>query len=79
MKTAVLMVEAPPQHQEDVRLRSEEIGTDYKKVMLGYVHSKKTWDSGRLVDMFIDAINKGKRQAQNEMGREQKKGKNDNV
>ena len=31
--TATLMEEAPPQMQEHLRLRSEETGTDYKKVI----------------------------------------------
>ena len=61
VKTATLMEESPPQ----LRLRSEEIVTDHKKVILaieGYVRSKKTWDSGGLVDMDIGAVNKGKGQ-----------------
>ena len=58
--------EAPPQMQEHFRLRSEEIGTDCKKVIQtieGYVRSKKTWDSGGPVDVDIGAVNKGKGQA----------------
>ena len=49
VKTVTLIEEAPPQLQEHLRLRSEEIGTDYKKVILsieGYVRPKKSWDSG---------------------------------
>ena len=41
---AMLKEEAPPQMQEHLWLGSEEIGTDYKKVILGiegYVRSKK--------------------------------------
>ena len=56
VKTAMLIEEAPPQMQGDLRLRSEEIDTDYKKVILaieGYVRSKKTWESGDAVDMDL--------------------------
>ena len=48
-KTATLMEEAPPQMQEHLRLCSEEIGTDYKRVIQaieGYLRSKKTWNTG---------------------------------
>ena len=66
VKTATLIEEAPPQMKEHLRLRSEEIGTDNKKVIQtieGHVRSKKTWDSGGPVDMDIGAINKSKSQA----------------
>ena len=49
VKIATLMEEAPPQVQEHLRLRSEEIGTDYKKVIQaidGYMRTKKTWNTG---------------------------------
>ena len=49
VKTATLIEEASPQLQERLRLRSEESGTDDKKVILpieGYVRSKKPWDAG---------------------------------
>ncbi len=65
VKTATLVVEAPPQMQEHLRLRSDEIGTDYKKVILaieGCVCSKKTWDSGGPVDVDVGAVKKGKGQ-----------------
>ena len=58
VKTATLMEEAPPQMQEHLRLRSEEIGTDYKKVIQaieGYLRSKKTWNTGP-DDMEVDAV-----------------------
>ena len=61
VKTGTLMEEAPPQMQEHLRLRSEEIGTDYKKVTLaieGYLRSKKTWNTGP-DDMEVDAVSKG--------------------
>ena len=64
MKTATLMEEAPPQMQEHLRLRSEETGTDYKKVIQaieGYLRSKKTWNTGP-DDMEVDAVVKGKSQ-----------------
>ena len=64
VKTATLMEEAPPQMQEHLRLRSKEIGTDYKKVILaieGYLRSKKTWNTGP-DDMEVDAVVKGKGQ-----------------
>ena len=59
VKTATLEV-APPQMQEHLRLRSEEIGTDYKKVIQaieGYFRSKKTWNTGP-DDMDVDAVSK---------------------
>ena len=71
VKTATLMEEAPPQMQEHLRLRSEEIGTDYKKVIQaieGYLRSKKTWNTGP-GDMDVDAVSK-KRSAQRK-GQEQ--------
>ena len=58
VKTATLMEEAPRQMQEHLRLRSEEIGTDYKKVIQaieGYLRSKKTWNTGP-DDMEVDAV-----------------------
>ena len=58
--TATLMEEAPPQMQEHLRVRSDEIGTDYKKVMQaieGYLTSKKTWNTGP-DDMDVDAVSK---------------------
>ena len=63
VKTATLMEETPPELQEHLRLRSEGIGTDYKKVVQAieaYMRSKKTWDSGGPVDVDIGAVNKGK-------------------
>ena len=79
VKTATLNEEALPQLQEHLRLRSEEIGTDYKKVILaieGYVRSKKTWDSGGPVKMDIGAVNKGKGQPKGQ-GKSKDKGKSD--
>ena len=64
MKTATLMEEAPPPMQKHVRLRSEEIGTDYKRVIQaieGYLRSKKTWNTGP-DDMAVDAVVKVKGQ-----------------
>ena len=78
VKTAALMEEAPPQMQEHLRLRSEEMGTDYKKViqaMKGYLRSKKTWNTGP-DGMEVDTVVKGKRSAQRK-GQEQSKGKSD--
>ena len=78
VKTATLMEEAPPQMQEHLRLHSEEIGTDYKKVMQateGYLRSKKTWNTGP-DDMEVDAVVKGKGQPQG-MGKSKGKGKSD--
>ena len=49
VETATLIEEAPPQMQEHLRSRSEEIGTEYKKVIQaieGYLRSKKTWNTG---------------------------------
>ena len=72
VKTATLMEEAPPQIQEHLRLRSEEIGADYKKVIQaieGYSRSKKTWDAGP-DDMEVDAVVNGKGTAQRK-GQEQ--------
>ena len=66
VKTAALMEEAPPQMQEHLRLRSEEFGTDYKKVIQaieGYLRSKKTWNSGP-DDMERSAQRKGQEQRQ---------------
>ena len=66
------MEEAPPQMQEHLRLRSEEIGTDYKKVIQaieGYFRSKKTWNTD---DMDVDAVSKGKGQPK---GKGKNKGK----
>ena len=74
MKTATRVAEAPPQMQEHLRLRSEEVGTDYKKVIQAikrYVRSKKTWDSGGLFNMDIGAVNKGKGQPKGK-GQEQR-------
>ena len=65
VKHATLTEEAPTQMQEHLRLRSEEIGTDYKQVIQaveGCVRSKKTWDSGGPVDTDTGAVNKGKGQ-----------------
>ena len=65
VKTATLIEEAPAQMQEHLRLRSEEIGTDYKKVILaieGCMCSKKTWDSRGPVDVDVGAVKKGKGQ-----------------
>ena len=59
-----VMEEPPPQLQEHLRMCSEKIGTDYKKVILaieGYVRSKKTWNTGP-DDMDVDAVSKGKGQ-----------------
>ena len=64
VKTATLMEEAPPQMQEHLRLRSEEIGTDYKKVIQaieGHLRSKKTLNTGP-DDKEVDAVVKGKSQ-----------------
>ena len=63
VKTATLHEEAPTQLQEHLRLRSEEICTDYKKVVLsieGYVRSKKSCNSGGPADMDIGTVNEGK-------------------
>ena len=79
VKTATLEEEAPPQLQEHLRLRSEELGTDYKRVILateGYVRSKKTWDSGGPVDMDSGADSKGKGQLKGK-GTSKGKGKSD--
>ena len=78
VKTATLMEEAPlqMQMQEHLRLRSEEIGTDYKKVIQaieGYLRSKKTWNTGP-DDMEVDAVVKGKGQPKGK-GRSKGKGK----
>ena len=83
VKTTTLMNEAPPQLQEHLRLRSEEIGTDYKKVILaieGYVRSKKTGDPGDLVDMDkgnpkIKGKSKGKGESDKGKGQHQGRGK----
>ena len=77
-KTATLMEEAPPQMQEHLRLRSEETGTFYKKVIQaieGYLRSKKTWNTGP-DDMEVDAVVKGKGQPKGK-GKSKGKGKND--
>ena len=74
VKTATLMEEAPPQLQEHLRLRSEEIGTDCKKVIQaieGYLRSKKSWNTGP-DDMEADAVVKGKGQPK---GKDKSKGK----
>ena len=75
VKTATLMEEAPPQPQEHLQLRSQEL----EKVILaieGYVRSKKAWDSGGPVDMDIGSNNKGKGQPQGKgKGKGQPKGK----
>ena len=74
VKTATLVEEAPPQVQEHQRLRSVEIGTDYKKVIQAvecYVRSKKTWDSGGPVDMDIRRSQQGQGSAQRK-GQEQR-------
>ena len=59
VKTATLIEDAPPHMQEHLRLRFEEIGTHYKKVILaieGDVRSNKTMDSGGPVDTDIGAV-----------------------
>ena len=74
VKTATLMEEAPPQMQEHLRSRSEEIGTDYKKVIHvieGFLRSKKTWNTGP-DDMEVDAVVKGNGQPK---GKGKSKGK----
>ena len=62
VKTATLVEEAPPQMQEHLRLRSEEIGNDYKKVVLAiesYMRSKTSWTpASATVPMDIGAIGK---------------------
>ena len=78
VKTATLMEEAPPQMQEHLRLRSDEIGADYKKVIQaieGYLRSKKTWNTGP-DDMEVDAVVKGKGQPKGK-GKSKDKGKSD--
>ena len=78
VKTATLMEGAPPQMQEHLRLRSEEIGTDYKKVIQaieGYLRSKKTWNTGP-DDMDVDAVSRGKGQPKRK-GKSKGKGKSD--
>ena len=40
VKTATLIEKAPPQLQEHLRLRAEEIGTDYEKVILPMKESR---------------------------------------
>ena len=47
MKTATLMEEAPPKMQEHLRLRSEEIVTDYKKVMQAIEGCSKGTSKGK--------------------------------
>ena len=67
VKTATRIEEAAPHLQEHLQLRSEEVGTDWKKVVLsieGNVRSKKSWDSGGPADMDIGAVNKRQRPAQ---------------
>ena len=74
--TATLMEEAPPQMQEHLRLRSEKIGTDYKKMIQAieaYLRSKKTWNTGP-DDMEADAVVKGKGQPKRK-GQEQRQRK----
>ena len=78
MKTGTLMEQAPPQMQEHLRLRSEEIGTNYKKVIQaieGYLRSKKTRNTGP-DDMEVDAVAKGKGQPKGK-GKSKRKGKSD--
>ena len=83
-------MEAPPQMQEHLRLRSEEIGTDCKKVIQaveGCLRSKKTWNIGP-DDMEVDAVVKGngkpkgkgktKGQGKSDKGKGQLKGKGRN-
>ena len=77
VKTATLMEEAPPQMQEHLRLRSEEIGTNNKKVIQaieGYLRSKKTWNTGP--DVEVDAVVNGKGQPKGN-GKSKVKGKSD--
>ena len=60
--------------QEHLRSRSEEIGTDYKKVIPvieGFLRSKKTWNTGP-DDMEVDAVVKGNGQPK---GKGKSKGK----
>ena len=79
VRIATVMEEAPPHLPAHLRLRSEEIGTDYKKVILafkGYVRLKKTWDSGGPVDMDIGAVNKGEGQPKG-TGKSKGKGNSD--
>ena len=79
VKTATLIEEAAPQMQEHLRLRSEELGTDYKKVIQaieGYVRSKNSGDTGGPVDMDIGAASKGKGQPKGK-GRSKGKDKSD--
>ena len=78
VEIATLMEEAPPQMQEHLRLRSEEIGTDYKKVIQAiedYLRSKKTWNTGP-DDMEDDFVVKGKSQP-NGKGKSKGKSKSD--
>ena len=55
VKTATLMEEVPPQMQEHLRLRSEEIGTHYKKVIQSdrglLALEENPWDTGGPDDM----------------------------
>ena len=72
VKTATLMEEAPPQMHEHLRLRSEEIGTDYKTVIHaieGYLRSKKTWNTGPDDMKVDDAFVKGTGQLKGERAR----------
>ena len=65
VEIATLMEEAPPQMQEHLRLRSEEIGTGYKKVIKaieGFFRSKKTWTTCPDDMKVDDAVVKGKGQ-----------------
>ena len=76
VKTATLIEEVPPQMQEHLRLRSEETGTDNKKVILAiedYVR-RKLGIPGGSVDMDIGAVNKGKGQPKGK-GKGQPKGR----
>ena len=71
LKTAALMEEAPPQMQEHLRLRSEEIGTNYLKVIQaikGYLRLKKTWNTS-LDDKDVDAVSKAQRKGQEQRQR----------
>ena len=61
VKTATLVEEAPQGLQEHLRLRSEEIGNDYKKVLVaieGYLRSKKSWAIAEPTPMDVGAIGK---------------------
>ena len=62
VKTATLMEEAPPQMQEHLRLRSEELGTDYMIVIQaieGHLRSKKTWNTGLMTWTLTLSASKG--------------------